>query len=376
MIFLTYNDSPSGIYFSQVTDVCKFLNQKLDANVQLVSIISIRNYLLNRRKIKSELHDAIVLPMVPKLRNWKLNFYLLVLFFLFRNEKKVIARGPFAVSIALWLKKMGLVKWVCFDARGAYDAELNEYDVVNDDKIKKDIFNIEKNAIINSDFRIAVSNELVNYWMEKFGYNVERHVVIPCTLNSNLFKTLPTESIINEKRKELGFTEEDIVLVYSGSSAGWQSLKLADEFLYNLMTQNKNVKVLFLVKSLPENMKIVNRFKNRIVFQWLQEDIVPIILSCCDYGILIREKSITNKVASPVKFAEYLSCGLKIIISEEVGDYSDFVKIHNCGFIFKEIHHSYDLERVRYKEKNIFNQLALEKFSKLTFESNYRKILS
>ncbi len=375
MIYLTYNDTPSGIYYSQVTDVCSFLNQKFDAKVRLVSIISIRNFLQHKRKIKFEFPDAIVLPMFPKLKNWKWNFYILVLFFAFFKTKKIIARGPFAASLALSLRKIGIVKWVVFDARGASYAEFNEYNVVSDEKIKKDIFIIEKNTVINSDFRIAVSNELVKYWRDAFEYNSEKHVVIPCTLNSNMFKNYPAPSFISKKRNEMGFTEDDVVLVYSGSSAGWQSLKLVDEFLYCQMKQNKKIKVIFLVKSLPPNMKIIEEYKNRIVCKWLNEDKVPVVLSCCDYGILLREKSITNKVSSPVKFAEYLACGLKIIISSEIGDYSEFVNRNNCGFVVDDIHQSLQLDSIPHIKKQKINLLAINNFSKEANADMYQKIV-
>ena len=55
-----------------------------------------------------------------------------------------------------------------------------------------------------------------------------------------------------------------------------------------------------------------------------------------DYGLLIRENSFTNQVASPVKFAEYLCCGLPVIISERLGDYSEFVEKNGCGYIIKD----------------------------------------
>ena len=55
-----------------------------------------------------------------------------------------MARGPFAASLALRLKRSGKVDKVLFDARGAYKAELNEYDVVQNETIKREIAEIEK----------------------------------------------------------------------------------------------------------------------------------------------------------------------------------------------------------------------------------------
>jgi hypothetical protein len=46
----------------------------------------------------------------------------------------------------------------------------------------------------------------------------------------------------------------------------------------------------------------------------------------------------TNKIASPVKFAEYLTCGLNIIISNNLGVYTDFTlkKLRLFGIKFHE----------------------------------------
>ena len=63
-----------------------------------------------------------------------------------------------------------------------------------------------------------------------------------------------------------------------------------------------------------------------IVFKYLQ---------CCDYGILIREQSDKSKVESPNKYVEYLYVGLKVIITEKLGDYSDFVEKIVVGILSK-----------------------------------------
>ncbi|MBI4947151.1 MAG: hypothetical protein HY840_12220 [Bacteroidetes bacterium] len=375
MIFITHNDSPSGIYYSQVTDVCNFLNKKLNARIRLVSLISVRNYLHNRRSIKLHCPGAIVIPMVPCVRNWSWNFIPLLFLFLFLDSKKVIARGPFAASMALWLKKIGIIKWVCFDARGGSVAEFSEYNVVGNSSIKRDIFKIESNAVLNSDFRVSVSNALVNYWKEKFSYSEAKHIVIPCLLHSEFFNLLPNEKDIRENRKALGFSDEDIVLVYSGSLAGWQSMKLVDDFLSTLFKRNSNIKFLFLAKEVPRQMKILAEFGDRIVCKWLPEDKVSSALSSCDYGILIREKSITNQVASPVKFAEYLACGLKILISEYLGDYTEFVMKNNCGHVVLDEKQSLHLSKLTIDEKIYLRNHAMNYFSKDAFMESYKLLI-
>lgn len=43
-----------------------------------------------------------------------------------------------------------------------------------------------------------------------------------------------------------------------------------------------------------------------------------------------------NNVASPTKFAEYMLCGLPVLISEGVGDYTKFVEETKTGFTFNQ----------------------------------------
>src|SRR5690606_12687918 len=54
-------------------------------------------------------------------------------------------------------------------------------------------------------------------------------------------------------------------------------------------------------------------------------------LAAGDLGLLLRDDTVVNRVASPVKFGEYLAAGLPVIISEGVGDYSDAVRRHRLG---------------------------------------------
>jgi glycosyltransferase involved in cell wall biosynthesis len=56
---------------------------------------------------------------------------------------------------------------------------------------------------------------------------------------------------------------------------------------------------------------------------------VPRHLAAADAGLLLRASNVTNRVASPVKFGEYLAAGVPVIVSEGVGDYSAAVR--RCG---------------------------------------------
>lgn len=337
--------------------------------VKLIALISIRSFFKNRKIIKQRLPESKVMPMVPKAGMWRLNYFIVSLLV---HDKKVMARGPFATSLALRLKKAGRINTVIFDARGAYKAELNEYDVVPDEKVKQEIGAIEKDVIQNSTYRLAVSRALVDHWRKEFNYDSTAHIVVPCTLSNDFVFEFPKEEQLKKIKADLGFSGNDIVIVYSGSSAGWQSFSLVEKMLSGVFKKNENVKLLWLTNHLNENSEFVKQFRNRIKTAWVKPSEVKKYLLAGDHGLLYREDSVTNQVASPVKFAEYLSCGLNVIISENLGDFSEFVKKSNCGTVGLVS----DVSKVSYQAKLDNHKLAMQHLQKENYKAEYLKLLA
>ncbi|HMX97735.1 MAG: glycosyltransferase [Bacteroidia bacterium] len=372
MIYLTYADQPSGVYSSQVVDVCNFLNESHNAQIRLVSFISLHNFSHNRQKIKREMPSAIVLPMLPRMTSFGFNTLMLFFVLLFLNQRSVIARNVLAARIALRLRSFLKLK-VCFDGRGAIAAEWNEYQVVPLQEWKNSIHTWEKSVVLNVDFRIAVSEELVKYWNERYGYSENKHVVIPCTLNTSFRPEILKQEEIENARKKMKFDADDIVLVYSGSTAGWQSFDLLQGFLQKIINNNKNIKVLFLSEKDKNVDQLKAEFPDKIFQTFVKHSEVSGILKSCDIGILIREKSVTNQVASPTKFAEYLSAGLPVIISEGIGDYTSFVKQNDCGWVLDES--PLQMNRLNISERNRLLQLVNDHFTKKSHNASYTNLI-
>ena len=168
IFYLTYNEAPSGIFSSQVIDVVKFLESNCNAKIKLISFISLRDFSGNKQKIKKELPSAIVLPMFPKMKNWNKNKFLLRVYCKLYKPKKIIARSVMASKLALLMREDNYCESFVYDGRGAIAAEWHEYKVITDDFLLNEIVNYEEQVILKSDFRIAVSNALVNFWKEKY----------------------------------------------------------------------------------------------------------------------------------------------------------------------------------------------------------------
>lgn len=374
MIYLTYADQPSGVYSSQVIDVCNYLNKTADANIKLVAFISLHGFAANKAKIKAEFANATVLPMIPRMSWWKFNSILFSFYMLFNKEKTIITRNVIACKIALSARNRGVAKKVCFDGRGAIAAEWHEYNVVNISYFKNNIQQWESDAVNDADFRIAVSQKLVEYWKEKYNYQKNEHVIIPCTLNSNFKPQLASAAEIKIVRDEFGFNAQDVVMVYAGSTAGWQSFNMLKDFL-TVALQNKSNKVLFLSEGDKNIEELKKQFPAQVQNKFLKHHEVVRYLSACDYGILLRENTVTNQVASPTKFAEYLSAGLKVLMSPHIGDYSSFTKEHNCGEVL-ENNVTIQLTKVSDVDRTQLINLVTAHFTKNANLALYKKLLA
>jgi len=368
MIYLTVNDTPSGVYKSQVTDVLHQINLNTSQPVKLIAFISIRNYKKNKITIQNWYSNATVIPMIPGIKNWFRNKYILKILSPFSRSETCIARNVMAYAVAA-----SHFKNVVYDGRGAIGAELEEYpDMIPIPSIVEELKTWEKKAVLESDFRIAVSNALVDFWKVNFNYNGNDHLVIPCTVNRVIKSTKNTSEVL----AELEWQESDVILIYSGGVAGWQSFDKLTSILKNWISE-KNIKVLFLTKSTPQIESLIETFPNAVKRRWVRPEEVSDYTAIGDYGMLIREENNTNRVASPVKFAEYLNAGLNVIISNHIGDFSEFVQSKQCGHLLEElINQNSPLIKTETKTKQKNKELAETYFSKSAFNSSYKQILT
>ncbi|MEZ4739550.1 MAG: glycosyltransferase [Flavobacteriales bacterium] len=374
ILYLTYNDQPSGVYWSQVTDVVEHLNSLGGPEVRLVALVSVRGYRRSRRAIRAHSPKAWVLPMVPTMARWKRNTTILAGVCRLLKPEGIIARGVFSTWMALRIKEQGLAPRVCFDGRGAYAAEWEEYRLIDDDALIAQFRPLEQEAVNTSDFRIAVSEALVQHWRERYGYVGEAHVVVPCTLGRD--HTGPEDGLVAGSRAGTPFGADDVVLVYSGSTAGWQSFDLLAEVLGGIMDHRSDVKVLFLSKEDANNRALQAKYPGRVFVQWLKADEVRSMLQACDHGILVREDSITNRVASPTKFAEYLAAGLPVIISGHLGDFSRMVVEEDLGIVLQQGTEMPQPQRTEALERHRLEHFAYRHFTKSAFDTAYRRLLA
>lgn len=370
IFYLTFNDAPSGIYKSQVIDVAALLETLSGETVKVVAFVSARNFKASSKWVLENRPDSWVVPMVPGIDNWEKNSSTLRWMLRHDSRPKIIARGPLACNLAMRTFENARIM---YDGRGAVAAEEEEYNVFGKSKVGKQIAEIERRAVRESRSQIAVSQSLVNYWVSRFSFIPQHTTIIPCSLSDDFLQEHNGQAV----RASWGFSDNDIVLAFSGSLSGWHSFDSLQHRLHAALVAQPNLAVVFFSKEHPAIAELQIQHPGRVRREWLDHKSVPAALSACDYGLLIRDKNTTNKVSSPVKFAEYLSCGLPVLISEEIGDFSDFVRTNRCGHILDDSGDFPILSRQNTKEKTAIRNIGLSHFSKTSelVRNAYRNVL-
>lgn len=200
----------------------------------------------------------------------------------------------------------------------------------NRNSIKTHIFKwLERKLSLAADAIVVVSENFKYYLATAYSKNIADKLVV-----------VPNRTKIQDSRIDYTYKMKinPPILVYSGSAAKWQSLDELVIVLRAALEIFKDIKILFLTYNIQEFKTVFtlsDELTKYVTFKKVSQDEVFGELSKCNIGILIRHNDIINNVSSPLKFAEYLSAGLPVLISEGVGDTENIVKNNKIGAVIK-----------------------------------------
>ena len=236
------------------------------------------------------------------------------------------------------------------DIRGANVEEIEEFSGLN--KISRILKIINNKRAVRSlkIFRkiSVVSDSLKEYLINNHMIDSSSIVTTPC-LSGSFFRF--DRSDRERIRRDLNLSNEDLLIVFSsGGTAKWQN--------NNALTliADKGLKVLNLSKVKIEHKNVINKFVS-------YQDI-PAYLSASDAAIIWRDKSIVNKVASPVKFSEYVCCGLPVIANDSVDMIKEYISKNSCGILLTDLN---DVDMNILKELRQKDRLSIAESGRSSF---------
>jgi len=165
-------------------------------------------------------------------------------------------------------------------------------------------------------------------------YNRHQVSVIPSCVDFERIGFNP--EIRTAIRSELGLQETDVVLAYAGGISRYQQIPQMLR-AWRALAKNPELKFLLLTNETPtpdsDGPGEEQAPPGTIILRGLSRADVAEHLMAADIGFMLRESHPLNFVASPVKFAEYLSAGLAIVTSPGVGDVSTLVADRSLGVL-------------------------------------------
>lgn len=161
-------------------------------------------------------------------------------------------------------------------------------------------------------------------------------VVIPSCYDPERFSV--DRSWRKTMRREMRAGDKDRVLCYSGGTAPWQRIEEILVLFEQVAHLTQHVRFVVLTPD-PDAFSgtiASSPHCDRYVVKSCPHHQVARYLSGCDAGIIMRYDTVVNNVASPIKVAEYLACGLPLVMTKGIGDYSDDLPKRDIGLLLDE----------------------------------------
>jgi glycosyltransferase involved in cell wall biosynthesis len=353
-IYISNLDFDGTVFKTQVLDWLHLYqeNNLVFDLIQAFHIKDLMRYLNTRRQLK-EIKSCTILfkgsfYMFPSKSIFYILNGLIIYLKIFKDifkyrEIVIFSRALLGKEIA-FIRKISPARIIFyFDARAAA-AEENKYMAIkrHDFSLKKyiiiaNVYYLQYRTLSAANKVFVVSKVLGKYFQDTFDINKEKFVLYPCLSDSKKF--FFNNDLRREGRIKLQINDSAKVFIYSGGISDWHMSDKMISFFNQLLKFEYDSFLIYLTKDKTSLKAMITKFpevKPRIFSFAVPNEEVNMYLNAADYGLLFRENTIMNNVASPTKFAEYMLCGLPVIISEGVGDFSTYLSRHDLGILIKE----------------------------------------
>lgn len=344
IVQLTVESTLSGVYVSQVIKpMAELVREGYSVNLIVMPTLGMLirgkfrvKWRGRRREIRKSFHTTLTfIPSPPTRVNlWK-PVYMLRLWmmrYMAQGSDRVVlhCRGATATHYGLNIRTSYPRCLVIFDCRGVTPAEVLHRHGVEAPvdlppqarKRYREVDAYMREGALQSDAIICVSSGMKDYICEEYSIDRNRISVIPCLVDEACYGDVLERR--NVMRNKLGVSDR-FVFLYCGGMESWQQPRDIVR-LYAQLGIAEVEKHFLGITSNPELLAAICEEEGLSDKEYtlleLPADLVPSYLCAGDMGFLLRDESLVNRVASPVKFAEYLAAGVPVLMTSNIGDSS------------------------------------------------------
>ena len=252
----------------------------------------------------------------------------------------VHARSHIAATIGLSLKRTFGLKMI-FDVRGLMADEYVDAGHWRKGSVPYRLTKaMERRALAASEGVVTLTEAIwpiIKDWDGLSGRDNVAHAVVPCCADLELFRF--SEADRERRRSEMGL-QGRFVLVYSGSIDGWYLTERMADFFAAVIDRDPNAHALWLtpgkhgrIRALMQQREV---HRDRYTVLAAASGDVPSYLSAADAGVAFIKRCFSKIASSPTKHAEYLACGLPIVINAGIGDSDALVLEDKAGVLIND----------------------------------------
>jgi hypothetical protein len=258
------------------------------------------------------------------------------------NGKTVFhARGEMFINWSLMIKKKHPQDAIVLDIRGFYPLErfINDHHIVEVSDMTdaqkqmyfKDLQRLQY-AVDHADALTTVSEPLRDYLIQQVKAGPET-AVIPCCVKN----TVP-DNRREKVRQILNIADKTAILYLGGVHKNQYLEELGIPFIQSALSLSDKYAGVFITQNKDKMMQLITKSRldmDRIRVISVPQNEVADYLTGMDIGLLLRAPSKQNNFSQPVKFGEYLSAGIPVVLEEGTGNIGAMLNKYQIGYVVK-----------------------------------------
>ncbi len=224
-----------------------------------------------------------------------------------------------------------------FDVRGLMAEEYADGDMwKRGDFLYKSTSWIEKKLLKKADSLIVITENIKEFLINN-NKKKQNITVIPCCVDMDKFRK---EGALTETLREKYKLSGKFVFLYIGSVGTWYLLEEMIDFFIAAESIINNAHFLILTH-IDKDMVISACKRKKLSFNDITVDNaefsnMPYYIKLADVGMFFIKPCFSKRASFPTKFAEYLACGLPLVINSGIGDTDKIVKDYKLGVVIDQ----------------------------------------
>lgn len=249
------------------------------------------------------------------------------------------ARGYVASLISLVLKRISGAKYL-FDMRGFLaDEKVDGGHWSRDSRIYAVTKRCERSFFESADAIVSLTEEGVKA-ISDLGYRISAETpirVIPTCTDLEKFSPRPKNHAFV---KHLGLTGH-CVIGCVGSMSNWYLRRPMLEYLAFLTKRLEKTKVLVVTREDQNQLRLdaanAGIPADRLVITRADFSDMPSYISLMDLGVFFIKVCFSKRGSAATKLAEFLACGVPVVINDGIGDSGGIVRRGRAGIVLPDV---------------------------------------